>query len=326
MGSVTALAEFLSVSAKGGELGKDDTVVFWGHGGGWRGAVMNMPFRLRGEEFTFLRAEASKRISLWTESHFLEIIAHRLDDSHIQPREMRKAFTGHKVGLIAFNSCLMANLEVCYDLRDAADAVVASIDYLDEDEWSIPDWLASAAGKVSVELGKALIENVKSATPYGISRAISLIDTSKMKSVKLALDDFCRHVLLQSPSERVHRTKARKDALLFGKTYATTVDIHEYFLRLSILDKNESFVRYVLAQVQASVIKKACVGPSYVGHPEIGGLTIFFPDSCTAARETYGYNRMLYHKDADSASTFIEESLWRNFLEWYWQDTCPAIT
>ena len=62
--------------------------------------------------------------------------------------------------------------------------------------------------------------------------------------------------------------------------------------------------------------------------PPIAGIAIFFPATKSDASKTIGFDDGWYDPKGDgSASTFIDESCWRSFLDWYWDETstikCP---
>jgi Clostripain family len=239
---------------------------------------------------------------------------------------------GHRPGLIVFDSCLMANVECCYDLKDTGAVVLASVNFVGLSAWPIIEWLKQpppATGQDAARAMVTLLEKQKQ-TRYN---SASIIVTSELDKLQAALDNFCGEAIRSGNPSRTQITDARKRVIPFGKfdatdphDYAGTVDIGEFFTYLSNSypwPPHPTIVK-VLDACKACVLDKHYFEPPYSGHG-LTGLTIFFPQTCADAKQTYGYSEGLYSKGKNSAATFIQNSQWRDFLEWYWRDKCAVI-
>lgn len=239
---------------------------------------------------------------------------------------------GHRPGLIVFDSCLMANVECCYDLKGTGAVVLASVNFVGFSAWPIIEWLkqlppATGRGAARAMVGLLVQQNQ---TRYN---SASIILTSKLEDLKTALDSFCDAAIRSRNPSRDQIRDARNRVIPFGKfdatdadDYAGTVDIGEFFTYLS-----QSYPKPPHPTVIAALAAcKACVPdtpyfePEYSGHV-LTGLTIFFPKTCADAKQTYGHSEGRYSKGKSSAATFIQNSNWRDFLEWYWRDKCVVI-
>lgn len=138
-------------------------VIFWSHSTGWKGAVRAPASRAFGQEY-------SRQIEL--------------------PDFARAIETAPRFDFIMFDSCYMGGVEVAYQLRHAADYLVASVCEVPSDGMPYNRTLPSL---FSEDIPSGLIEAVDINVDYYLSRpselcpsTMSVIDLSKMEALAAA--------------------------------------------------------------------------------------------------------------------------------------------
>ena len=351
LGQPKALQEFLEwANSQNKNTLKDQHLIFWGHGGGWRGTVilaiqtLNMPNWL--DVFINHSAKAI-RVPLSLKENGATGRGDLLgDNSSLQTREIagvvEEFFSNNekdaRLGFVGFHSCLLATIEVAYDLRKSAKYVLASPDFVYYNEVPYADWLiesttgsASSAPEFCLPLFQLL--NVKKGPA-----SFFLIDLGKVEAIKEAVDKFCSAVQMLTPSDAVELRKSivstRNSAYTFGGEYSRTVDLGQFFNALAATSDKFPTIQRAALSVEHTARASIVMNCRYLNNaiaaltPPIAGIAIFFPATKSDASKTIGFDDGWYDPKGDgSASTFIDESCWRSFLDWYWDETstikCP---
>jgi hypothetical protein len=349
MGRPAALQDFLDWARdmQGASL-ENRHLVFWGHGGGWRGTVMALLLRKLSQLLQQpMDSPALFELSgfgrpLEGEQRLAAIVDTLKENRSLQPREIGDAISAHlaagqKLGLVGFHSCLSATIEVAYDLRAVASHVLASTDFVYYNEIPYDRWVthpAVAEAHGAVEFAAPLFEQLRA---RGGPAPFFLIELGKIEAIKVALDNFCREIRGLSPSaaqELLDKLRtARNESMVFGRQFARTVDIGQLFHLFADHLVNQPPLQGLCRTVEAAA--KAAICDRYDAEsfrqlgPAAAGITIFFPATRKEADATFGFESGWYDSGGPySASAFVDESCWRPFLDWFWGERpeiqCPA--
>ena len=121
-------------------------LIIWGHGNGWKGAAGD------GEDLLSLS-------------------------------DMKRALTGFKVDILAFDACAMATMEVYYEIGTAARYIIASEKTVPTAGWPYGEILKRMPGKPAYEAGKMILAEymkayeTKAKDPEKFSIVMSLLKT-----------------------------------------------------------------------------------------------------------------------------------------------------
>ena len=344
LGKQAALSEFLTLAKTLTKSLNGQHLFISGHGGGWRGGAMDTMRRRRDLEFKALQidvtASSDLTVTLSTEIQTeIASLTVKLDaNSSLQPREMADAISGclsngDRLGMVGFHSCLMATIEVAYDLRNCATHLFASGDLVLANAIPYVPWLcdnslmtATSAEEICKPLFTALELSEGPASFF-------LIDLSKVDIVKTAIDSFAIAIDACLPS-RVTRLRALIRAVrnspnikVFGDEYSRTVDLGQFFTALSNVSDAFPDVKLAAQAVAVATTNAAHKDLKFVAKadealtPEVAGITIFFPATKAEAHDTYGFDQGWYEPNQpSSAAKFIDDSRWRQFLDWLWDE------
>ena len=351
LGKPKALQEFLQwANSKNNNTLNDQHLIFWGHGGGWRGTVI-LAFRtLKTPEWLeiFINHSA-KAIRLpvpLKESGATGWGNLLADNTSLQTREISSVVEeffaknefGATLGFVGFHSCLLATIEVAYDLRKSAKYVLASPDFVYYNEVPYAEWLIDSATIAASNAPDYCRPLFRMLNDKKGPASFFLIDLGEAGAIKDAIDEFCSEVRLLAPAEAVELRKSivstRNGAYTFGGEYSRTVDLGQFFDALAVACGQFPRIQRAALSVARTARASIVMDCRYLHReiaaltPPIAGVAIFFPVTKSEASKTIGFDAGWYNPKSElSASSFIDESCWRSFLDWYWAETstikCP---
>ncbi len=198
-------------------------LVIWNHGAGWSGVSYD--------------DNSHHGMDLPEVRQGIEQIVTKLDNGK------------KKLDILDFDACLMATLEVGYELKDCVDFLVASQETEPGDGMPYDDYLSFLATYPEaqpVSFAKAMVENyVKSYAPKGsqtfqdmssFSETKSAIRLSRMDDTKKAVEALAQ-VIEKRPQILGEVTEAIvRDTRKFGRL----VDIHDFATRLAARAKDDA--------------------------------------------------------------------------------------
>lgn len=351
LGKPRAFGEFLQwASSQNNNTLIDQHLIFWGHGGGWRGTVVLAIRTLKTPKWLDIYINHSAkafRVPFSLKESGATGWENLLgDNSSLQTREIAsvveeffsKNENGARLGFVGFHSCLLATIEVAYDLRKSAKYVLASPDFVYYNEVPYADWLiksATATASTAPEFCRPLFQLLnKKKGPA----SFFLIDLGKVQAIKERIDEFCLAVRTLAAAEaselRKYIVLTRNNVFTFGGEYSRTVDLGQFFDALAGAGSSSSGISSAALNVACAARASIVMDCRYLNDeiealtPSIAGIAIFFPATKSEACKTIGFGTGWYNpKSASSASSFIDESCWRSFLDWYWDETstltCP---
>ncbi len=264
-------------------------VILWDHGSGW---VFN------------LRPSFG---SDWSSGNVLGI--HNGD--------LRKAIstaynnTGKKINLLAFDACVMQQIEVVFEIKDyikvfLAPQTICPLGGFRYDR--IFQELEENSLITEVELSKRIVEinveNYIDVKPI----VISSIDAEKLNSVRTALDDLFNNLLVSSPNQLIIDARMDVQTLpLIGyvpRPEDDYIDIGDFIKALhDIFSNNET--AQLLNAYDNTIIQSGYWGKDF---KKTTGLTIWFPFQYLEFKQL-----LPYYDNLDWA-----ESKWLQFLNWYY--------
>ena len=244
-GDANTLTEFLKWGTTNYPA-KRNIVVLWNHGGGtrdeWYEAYHNnattieslnrrsiaripknnptlgnqssfFPQRLRLKNIeTFIVEEQLKKgeeIHLPTEVESKSILFDDESKDFLDNIELKKVFEdlGVKIDIIGFDACLMAMMEVAYQLRDYTEFVVGSEELEPGNGWNyraIIQYLIQNPSASNEAVSKMLVESFMNSylNQPNLKVSLSAIRTSKLKRVACLMDDFAHAILRKEPELR----------------------------------------------------------------------------------------------------------------------------
>ncbi len=312
MGSKKTLTKFVKYAMKKYPAEKY-ALVLWNHGGGWRslelmesasrGFPVSEPgFQYNYDEHVRLKLEMGR---LMTISGARTICG---DDSHgtiLNTEDVRLALRDiPKLNLIGMDACLMAMVEVAYELRNKANVMVASeenepgfgwpYDLLLKPLTERPSMNEVALGKIIVDsYGEYCDSHVK--TPPPTQSAIRL---SEMKNVANAVNRFVSSVP-QKQKAGVNFVKIRNRTPSFARK-----DYIDYKNFLSKTPGTEG-------KSLAAAIDKAVIRNYSYKKGNATGLSIFFPGRAVGEYNAYKAKNIQFAKD----------TLWDDFLAYVHKGT-----
>ncbi|HAW49400.1 TPA: hypothetical protein DCX16_00380, partial [bacterium] len=253
MGDPNTLRDFI-IWAKHYYPAENYALILWDHGSGWKTKT--------------LEKRKPKCICYDSTSNY---------DS-LTLSELRTALSNvGKIDLIGFDACLMAMVEVAYEIKDYADIMVASEEDEPCDGWDYKGILNSLVGSPTMSseyLGKRIVETyIKSSEPSQVVPSITLscIDLSKMGSLALSLKS-----ITSLPLDMINDARNKVLSLNGDPSY---IDLYD-------------FARCLNIGIEPSVIFESHKPPgSYTG------LSIYFPKSYDYYLGSYTAQNLLFAKD-----------------------------
>lgn len=258
-------------------------LVLWNHGGGWW-------------------PKAPKRGIAWDDN--------TLDNDYLTTAELGTAlsqiktilggeWSGKKIDIVGFDACLMAQLEVAYQIKDYADYMVAS----EENEYGWPyDGLLAELGtnpnyepeivsqKIVEIWDKAYSDETFSWFSVNFdSRTASAIDLSKIETLTTAIDNLATELLVSKNTVPLYLTR---DVVDFFGGKGGSRDENDKFGGIDIYDlayiikQNPDLSAGSLRNAAVSVMDTVndCVIANKTGnsHKNAHGLSINFPKTLLA--------------------------------------------
>jgi len=162
---------------------------------------------------------------------------HHQGDGYIDVQSLAEALEDHDIDVLGLDASHMAQFEVAYALREAADYILLSQIVMPGEGFAYREFLRDLAlnpetGSLDLARGIAMAHEEKydgsegALYPYGISTTLSAIDTSKLSELKDSLEDLGGAI-----SERFGSlSEAQKNALknVANRFYETQAEVAGY--------------------------------------------------------------------------------------------------
>lgn len=234
--------------------------------------------------------------------------------------QMRQALEGKKFDIVAFDACLMAMVEVAYELRDVADYVAASQNVAFAKTFGWQEWLLSLSQNPDMEpyqLCKKICDaGYNAARDRETPLTMSVTDLSKIEGLAAPIDAFAQDLggIFVDPQAAAQiidaRGKARMMAFMpdFVDLYNFAQNIKQTNLPQAVKNEADDVIGAITAAVPYK--KQTVIEPR-------GGLCIYFPD----IQNIYEYQGQVvqmagYDIEYDRVA-FGKDTTWKNFLKVY---------
>ena len=239
------------------------------------------------------------------------------NEDRLTPVELRQSLssvynkTGVKLDVVGFDCCLMATIEVPYELQGYADRFVASEQVISVDSWpfnAILSALASNTAMNASELGNTIVNCYMAKYGTGGSDTLSSLEMSRFSVLSSAMANFSTALFFNDTlhSSEISAARLVTQQYMAGKSNSDDVDIYDFASQLCKKTNSpalKSLAKSVMAAVNATV--------EYEGHGIAGaanshGIAIYFP------REA-AYFSKLYDKGTFELG-FTRDTSWDEFL------------
>jgi len=226
-----------------------------------------------------------------------------------------------KFAIIGMDACLMSMLEVCYQVKDYADYLVAAEEVELAKGWNYASFLGLIAQKpetppekIATQIVKGFENLYKNRTKYYSLAAVDLRLVDRLKeNLDLVVQkiSFCKKTFKLEINAAV--VKARKSC--FQLSIASYIDLHSFYSKLKkyvckLLPANHPGVKSLISNLSFGIelINKAVitsVASDYFSKSK--GISIYFPP---ITKSTLSYIDPSYLKTA-----FAQSCGWLHFLE-----------
>jgi hypothetical protein len=305
-GDPHVLEEFLAFGVNA-YLAKRYALIIWNHGSG-----VYVPEQM----LALGRAPARAGIGCLDPLGFGLAYDERSGDC-LDTRELARVLaTGHrllerKIDLVGMDACLMAMLEIAWQLRDHAGVLVGSEEIEPGTGWPYAAILRDLTARPSMdpaELAATVVRRYVRAyrrSWQGITQ--SAIDLSRLDDLVNAVDGLARALLAALPAVRRTVSDARRRTLSFFMDQY--IDLHHFASNLAV-GSDRAAVRQacldVVGVIEGRTAPSPIINAAHTG-PRMGtarGLSMYFPQ-CG--------NPWTFYRELD----FAQRTRWADFLEAY---------
>ncbi|MDG6223987.1 MAG: clostripain-related cysteine peptidase [Candidatus Thermoplasmatota archaeon] len=308
-------------------------LVLWDHGGGWRGICWDE---------TVPDSDAHDHLDLVEIGYALE--------------QIYMARGSQRIELIGFDACLMAGIEVLYEIKDYGSVSVASGFNEPGDGWPYYEVLGPLVDKPSMderEFGSLIVDMyVRSYTDReddpsdAVRISMTAFDLRKMNPLVLTMDKFSEELASPGPAGSLRYLTqiylARKNSnsydtvpvLIYDLTGYPLYDIYDFTYELERLVQDafprNSRILGLCKEVRAAIDDLIIVGkvaPYY--QDEVWGLSMYFPnkeEKLLQVRQLPTEYNVAYEE-----ISYSRHHLWNEFLHAFYgidpiTDSLPVIT
>jgi hypothetical protein len=323
-------------------------LILWDHGEAWyQESAASQQLEVQGSKFppgrrpiraggkvqsSKLATRNPKLETYYPEAIFLDNDNHSDLMKNFQLRQALEA-AGVHFDLIVFDACVMATIEVAYELKDQAEVMVASQELMQENGLPydlIVSGLNQGPEETAEELAAVIVDDYRDYCeeiyyPQGRrpDQALSAVRLGPaLESLASAVDQAALYFLNNLPAETENIFSARNGTEEFEFEPFRAhfyVDLYDLFSRLNPPSElaagfSEGFSRTIIREYHGSL------------HPRAHGLSIVFPDTPDAV-SNYDSTYTDYDPSAGAGSPNLFMQLsWDNLLSAYYLLKYPGIT
>lgn len=277
MGSGETLKNFVSF-CKNTYPSDHTALILWDHGSGWAPAFMD---------------------TLNSDTKFIAIDDESAGDA-LSMKELAAALEGQSVDLLGFDACLMAEVEVAWELRGSARYMVASEGLEPSFGWDYTALLNQFSGLPGAEktpeaLARCIADSYMAAAA-DMELTLSVVDLAALAPLGEAVDALALEMMALG-ADAV--TMARYGTAHYNEN--TCVDLRQFAEKLGASPEIRNILDAALSRAVIYVVAT---------HPENAcGLSIYFP--------IFGYSSGQFSDYTPENLTFTEETSWKAALTDY---------
>jgi len=239
-------------------------LIIWDHGTGWQ-----------------IRAAA-------VTPEYKYVVVDDTSASQMNVTEIPQALAGVNIDIIAFDACLMQQLETAYELRDSATYMVGSAAPEPSPGYDYAAIIRRiGAATTQAELCSIIVEEYAAEYPHpsqGIT--LSAIDLDRVGELANATDDLAQVLIANASSHAADLHRAREDTLNYstntGGTQRYSLDLLEYAdCCAAVLGPQAEAAHTALTNAADAAIIVETHNPDM---PTARGLAIYLPDPANYSR------------------------------------------
>ena len=265
-------------------------IVLWNHGDGWRKEPKKLVYRQIIEDKGNIM---------------------RMDDVGHALRDI-KAHLGSKIDLVGFDACLMGMVEVAYEIRNHAEAMVGSEDLVAGEGWpydTILEDLVNDAIMDSETFAGKIVDRYAEEYDGTSYWTLSALRLNMAHGLAMLIDDFADSLTSNWDEIRLARSNSQEFAFWYLLYFHEHVDLYDFCSEL-----NTAEAQAVMGKIDDMVINERHSSDL----PDSHGLAIYFP----ANGEDYDSE---YHASPDHQIMFPVDTSWDEFLSRYYGEPIPDI-
>lgn len=281
MGAQQTLEDFIDWSTAN-YPSENNALILWDHGGGWETWAIDPPPEQAARSADYLVIDVTDRGVLDVENIRVAI-----------------ENTGLELEIIGFDACLMATVEVAYEMRNVADLMVASQETIPGAGWpydTILSWLTANPSASARDFAAQIVSLYTAEYAADmLPTTLSVTDLAFMENIKDNLSLFAENYLI--PTEPAgNQTKT-------GEAYAfISYDRDAPTFLAQYTDSNAAAA---LASMQSSILQNQTNGLGGLA----GGLSIFLPAS---SDDRWEYINRMYN---DGHLQFCIDNAWCDWIQ-----------
>jgi hypothetical protein len=306
MGHPTTLADFVNW-ARTTYPATNYLLVLWDHGDGWK--TRSAHVEQKGMHKRLIKREPVKGICY--DDTNLDYLTLPDVDTALNTATTGGVFPIHVVG---FDACLMAMLEIGYEISPYSSYMVASEESERTDGWDYEAtmmWLTANPASTPSQLASQIVIDYMSFYGYGSFDTQSAVDLSQVTALATAVStlasDLASNVMMYFYDIKDVRDQVQE------YSDSDFIDLYHFaqLIQTEISDPQiQTDAQSVMDAVSTTVIQEG----HGVGSPDSHGISIYFP---------YGVDNYLSRYETDTE--FAADTLWDEFLNAYYSTVPPPI-
>ncbi len=281
MGAPNTLTEFVNWGVTNYPA-TNYAIILWNHGGGWR-----------------LTRDKLMKAVCWDDTN---------NGDCMYTQELRTALeaVADNMDVVGFDACLMAMIEVAYEIKDEGSVMVGSEELEPGDGWpydTILSDLVAAPTMTAAALGSIIVSRYGES--YGGLYTQSAVDLSELDNLADAVSDFAQTVMDEDDDWTVI-DDARDEAGCYGYTYYRDL---KGFIQVVVASATNTNIVAAAEQVVTTFDTAIIANHSYVTE-KANGLSIYFTDPGELVDPEYTASNI----------KFAADTKWDEFLNNYDSD------
>jgi len=210
---------------------------------------------------------------------------------------------GENIDIVGMDACLMAMVEVAYQVKDYADILVASEENEPGDGWPYDTILAQLIANPtmsSTQLATDIVDKYIYSYSYN-DVTQSAIDLSYIDTLATQLSNFALAIMSDTLTPSINYMEAAYSSQYYGDP--DFIDLYDFCSNVLIYSYNIQ-VKSIALSIQQTLISSVVINSNYNGWSVSGskGLSIYFP-------WYYAYNSNKYNSTNFAQDTFWDEML-----------------
>jgi len=237
-------------------------------------------------------------------------------EDHLTLEEIQQALDGFVVNLVGFDACLMAGVDVAYEIRNEASVMVASEDYTPWYGWPYDTILEDLTTDPDVDeatFGRIIVDDYMESYKHTYYRNYVTLAAIDLRLLGTLVEDFAclASALITNLDEYRNAVTGAKNSA--DRYYSCSwisgpyIDLHAFVRKLENMEEDlRSLTSPIVHNLETSGFIYSKCNPGL--HIDGGfGLTIYFPRN----------RNLLYYPDDYKQTDFAQFTNWWFLLEQY---------